>query len=493
MTHNIALKENGTVFAWGPNINGQLCDGTIIDKALPVQVFGLNRITSITTGLCQSLALKNDGTVWSWGRNIRGQLGDWSWPIDSHLGFLIHKIKKEKGVPEMLSGIPRIKQISEGNSHCIALTVDGKVLSWGSNSYGQLGNGMLSKSHVQRNPVFTCGLDDVQMISAGHYHNFALKGDGSVWAWGSNSYGELGYGYPTYLPEPVASDIEFVYNTYATQRNKLLKIPVINKTQKNITITYSTKDRTAISGIDYIAATGNIDFHSYKQEKYISVRILNNKTTSNLNKIFIVYLNNVFHNENLQIKISISSISEIKAPYKQIFSHLMPADGWKYYSSQPTGRIHVVNGKLRMDSWKDNTNNLNEAILSVDISSITDAFLNFYYQSIANDKCTSLPSSYTNHYKGDGISISNDENRWYRIIDCKTLLKKDLKNTVSINIDKAATYIKSNIDSSFKKTRNIKIKFQQYGKRTYPSGGAEWDNIHIDNKPTNTNVHYAIQ
>ena len=74
--HTVALKEDGTVWAWGNNANGQLGDGTTTERHTPVQVSGLSNIIAIAAGSDHTIALKQDGTVWGWGSNSHGQLGD---------------------------------------------------------------------------------------------------------------------------------------------------------------------------------------------------------------------------------------------------------------------------------------------------------------------------------------------------------------------------------------------------------------------------------
>src|SRR5207245_7369310 len=74
--HSLALKSDGTVWAWGLNIAGELGNGTNTNSNTPVQVSGLSGVTAIAVGFLHSLALKSDGTVWAWGDNDQGQLGN---------------------------------------------------------------------------------------------------------------------------------------------------------------------------------------------------------------------------------------------------------------------------------------------------------------------------------------------------------------------------------------------------------------------------------
>ncbi len=75
-THTVALKTDGTVWAWGNNSNGQLGDGTTTQRTKPVEVSGLSTVIAIAAGDTHTVALKTDGTVWAWGNNSNGQLGD---------------------------------------------------------------------------------------------------------------------------------------------------------------------------------------------------------------------------------------------------------------------------------------------------------------------------------------------------------------------------------------------------------------------------------
>jgi M6 family metalloprotease-like protein len=184
--HSLALKSNGTVWAWGNNSDGQLGDETTTNRTIPVQASNLNAITVIDGGASHSIALRYDGTVWTWGANWDGQLGDGT--------------NTRKTTPVQISGLGDIISIACGMYHSIALKSDGTVWAFGRNDYGQLGDG----TNVYRNkPVQVSSLSDVIAITGGDYHCLALKSDGIVWAWGNNESGQLGDGTTTNRNTPV--------------------------------------------------------------------------------------------------------------------------------------------------------------------------------------------------------------------------------------------------------------------------------------------------
>ncbi|MFI5131436.1 MAG: RCC1 domain-containing protein, partial [Chitinophagales bacterium] len=125
--HCLALKNDGTVWSWGWNANGCLGDGSnIVKRSTPAQITSLSGITAIAAnGSLHSVALKNDGTVWTWGDNSNGQLGDGSYA--------------EKYSPVQLASLTNIISIGTGERHSFAVKVDGTLLAWGWNGNGQLG------------------------------------------------------------------------------------------------------------------------------------------------------------------------------------------------------------------------------------------------------------------------------------------------------------------------------------------------------------------
>ncbi|MDD2913580.1 MAG: RCC1 repeat-containing protein, partial [Candidatus Pacebacteria bacterium] len=203
--HALALKSDGTVYAWGRNYNGELGDGTQTNKYTPVQVKGvggtgyLTNIESFIGGASYSLALKSDGTVYSWGANYSGQLGDGT----TTNKYTPVQVKGVGGVDYLTS----IVHVAAGYHHTLALKSDGTVYSWGYNEYGALGDGTTTNKYtpVQVKGVGGAGyLSSIENIWAGSvFFSMALKDDGTVWTWGSNEYGQLGDGTTTTRYTPV--------------------------------------------------------------------------------------------------------------------------------------------------------------------------------------------------------------------------------------------------------------------------------------------------
>lgn len=172
--HALAVKGDGTVWAWGLNANGELGNGTTTNSSTPVQVSNLSNVVAVAAGDSESMALKTDGTVWVWGYNGNGQLGIGTTspsPLTS---------------PVQVSGLAAVVAIAAGNGNSLVLKGDGTVWGWGYNLDGRLGNGTTTGSTT---PVQAIGLSSVIAIAAGDSLSLALKSDGSVWAWGSGPLG----------------------------------------------------------------------------------------------------------------------------------------------------------------------------------------------------------------------------------------------------------------------------------------------------------------
>jgi hypothetical protein len=181
--HGLAMDSSGALWGWGFNQSGQLGNGTIaFTQPLPSNVVGLADVTAIAAGNAHSMALKSDGTVWAWGNNAHGQLGN------GEFGTLALK-----AVPVPVQDLSNVNAIAGGFSHSLALKSDGSVDVWGWNFYGQIGNGDIS---ITDNPVplQSSLAGEGVALAGGGTHSLAVEQDGSVWAWGDNQSGQLGDG-----------------------------------------------------------------------------------------------------------------------------------------------------------------------------------------------------------------------------------------------------------------------------------------------------------
>lgn len=230
LCHTTAIKTDGSLWSWGANSDGRLGDLTVVSKSSPVrEISSSTNWCQVSAGQQHTLAIKTDGTLWAWGGNFAGRLGDNT------------NVNKSSPVREATFS-SNWCQASAGD-HSVALRVDGSLWSWGSNVYGQLGTGNTTNSSIpvreaststnwsQANAgdrfsigmkttgaVFGWGRNTVGQLGTGNVtnrcipwpeisgatnwckvstkeeHTIALKTDGTLWAWGCNVCGKLGDG-----------------------------------------------------------------------------------------------------------------------------------------------------------------------------------------------------------------------------------------------------------------------------------------------------------
>jgi len=241
--HNLILRKDGKLYAWGLNNYGQLGDRTLVNRNSPVPVFmdgALSGavITQISAGAFHSLALANNGSIFAWGNNFSGQLGigttkDSFVPVAVNMSALSGKVviqiaastdhsvaltsdgtvyywgdkdivggsgsKEGPLIPVAvnMSGVgqgKRITHIAVGYFHTVMLTNDSQIYSWGSNTFGQLGSRSFKDSlepvAVEMNGELSGKI--VVQIAAGGYHTLALTSDGRLYGWGKTKNGQLG-------------------------------------------------------------------------------------------------------------------------------------------------------------------------------------------------------------------------------------------------------------------------------------------------------------
>lgn len=199
--HSLALCSDGTLAAWGSNSAGQLGNAATTNSSVPVAVdrSGLladKTVVAIAAGTYHSLALCADGTLAAWGRNDSGELGT-NTTIRSSVPVAVTR----NGV---LSG-KTIAAVAAGAYHNLVLCTDGTVAAWGSNGFGQLGNNTAQPSMVpvaiDRSGVLAGRT--VTAVAAGNSHSLALCADGTLTSWGDNTSGRLGNNSKTRSAVPV--------------------------------------------------------------------------------------------------------------------------------------------------------------------------------------------------------------------------------------------------------------------------------------------------
>jgi alpha-tubulin suppressor-like RCC1 family protein len=136
-----------------------------------------SNIVGISAGTNHGLALTSNGNVLAWGSDFGGQLGD-------------NIPKVNKPTPVAVSGASNIIAVAGGFFHSLAIKADGTMLAWGSDTYGELGDG--SQVNPQGIPVVVANTNSIVAIAAGLHLSLALKSDGTVQSWGRNNSGQLG-------------------------------------------------------------------------------------------------------------------------------------------------------------------------------------------------------------------------------------------------------------------------------------------------------------
>ncbi len=226
-THSAAIAQDGTLWAWGLNANGQLGDGTTTNRNSPLKVGSANNWLTVVIGGDYTIAIKTDGTLWACGLNSNGQLGDgttiqrlnfvqigtatnwlkvsagryhtvatktdgtlWTWGLNSN-GQLGDGTITQRSSPLQIGTATNWLTIASGGSHTIATKTDSTLWAWGSNNSGQLGDG----TNTQRtSPIQIGNATNWQMLTVGNDHSIATKTNGTLWGWGNNVYGQLGDG-----------------------------------------------------------------------------------------------------------------------------------------------------------------------------------------------------------------------------------------------------------------------------------------------------------
>jgi alpha-tubulin suppressor-like RCC1 family protein len=187
---SLGIRTDGSLWAWGDNSYGRLGLGDSIERHTPTQVGSDKNWLTVSAGLQGSiLAIRSDGTLWAWGRNFFHQLG---------LGDT-----NEITTPTRVGNESNWLTVKVGFGHTLGIRTDHSLWAWGWNAFGQMGRGNTIDSNV---PV-QIGTGNWLTVDAGNFHSLGIQTNGSLWAWGSNDYGQVGLPdvYDRLSPVPIDS------------------------------------------------------------------------------------------------------------------------------------------------------------------------------------------------------------------------------------------------------------------------------------------------
>ena len=236
--HSAAITENGDLYMWGSNGNGQLGDGTTIDKKAPTKI--MSNVKSVSLGRLHTAAITNNGDLYMWGENGDGQLGNGTTTSSNVPIKIMSNVKSVSlgwyyysaaitengdlytwgfnGSGQLGDGttykrynptkiMSNVKSVSLGSDHSAAITENDDLYTWGNNGYGKLGNGTTYKRHAP-----TKIMSNIKSVELGQYHSAAITNNGDLYMWGDNGFGQLGTGETGYksIPTKIMSNVKTV-------------------------------------------------------------------------------------------------------------------------------------------------------------------------------------------------------------------------------------------------------------------------------------------
>jgi alpha-tubulin suppressor-like RCC1 family protein len=213
-TQGGALKRAGTLWLWGRNQSGQLGQNNIVDSSSPVQVGALTDWALVSTGDQHTAAIKTAGSLWTWGQNNAGQLGLNTQGFDTY-----------RSSPVQVGSLTNWAQVSVGTARTLAVKTDGTLWAWGANTFGEIGN---NSTLNRSSPVQIGSLTNWKQVVTSTNHSSAITTGGQLYAWGSNSYGRLGDGTVVSKSSPVQIGVLTNWSQVASSGSHTLSVKTDN-------------------------------------------------------------------------------------------------------------------------------------------------------------------------------------------------------------------------------------------------------------------------
>lgn len=162
--YSVAITSLGAMYTWGENSFGELGDGTTVNKSSPVHI-GTDSWSIIGAGYSHTVGIKSTGTLWGWGAGSSSQLGD-------------SYTTNQSSPVQITTG--SWNSVSAGDNYSLALNSSNSLFAWGVNTYGQ--RGFLPTSNAS----------SWTLVAGNADFTLAIKLNGTLWAWGNNNSGQLG-------------------------------------------------------------------------------------------------------------------------------------------------------------------------------------------------------------------------------------------------------------------------------------------------------------
>lgn len=199
--HTCGVTEGGDAYCWGDNAAGNLGNGSVQPSDQPVRVTGSLAFAQLSASTVHTCGVTKQNAAYCWGSNRYGQLGVDRDTSLSTCGRYISPATACSKVPARIVGEHRFVQVSAGRDHTCGVTEEGGTYCWGSNEYGQLGDGTNTDRPA---PVAVKGELTLERVTAGFHHTCGVTEGGKTYCWGRNNEGQVGDGTSTERQEPVA-------------------------------------------------------------------------------------------------------------------------------------------------------------------------------------------------------------------------------------------------------------------------------------------------